>query len=146
MYRGKALVEGLPVRAAMITDFRTLPVGASLNDAAQLLLQTSQQDFPVVHGDEVVGVLSRQNLLRGLAEHGPNGYVAGSMTRDYVTVSPDGDLQEIASDMQAGTHPCVLVMSDGQLLGFVTLENLAELLIVRQLTKEDQSEARARPA
>ncbi len=138
MYRGKALVEGLPVRAAMITDYRTLPVGASLGQAAELLLQTSQQDFPIVNGADVIGVLSRQNLLRGLAAHGPTGYVTEAMTREFRTVEPDGDLQAVATEMQTGEHPCVLVMKDDELLGFVTLENLAELLIVRQLTNKQK--------
>ena len=142
MYRGKALVEGLPVKAAMITDFRTLPVGASLRQATDLLLQTSQQDFPVMNGEEVVGVLPRSNMLRGLAESGPDTYVAEVMNRDFLKVTPNQDLEEIAADMQSGQHPLVLVMDGSQLLGMITLENLAELLIVRQLTQRNQQAAR----
>ena len=40
---------------AMITDFRTLSHGDSIRDAGNLLLATSQHDFPVMHGDTVVG-------------------------------------------------------------------------------------------
>ncbi len=141
MYRGKALVEGLSVRAAMLTDFRTLPVGASLRQATDLLLQTSQQDFPIMNGDEVVGVLPRSSLLRGLAEAGPDTYVAEVMSREFLVVPPDGDLEEIASGMQSGQTPVVLVMEDGALKGMVTLENLAELLIVRQLSQRRQQAA-----
>ena len=141
MYRGKALVEGLSVRAAMITDFRTLPVGASLRQATDLLLQTSQQDFPIMNGDDVVGVLPRSSLLRGLAEAGPDAYVAEVMSRDFLVVPPGGDLEEIAADMQSGQNPVVLVMEDGSLKGMVTLENLAELLIVRQLTQRNRQAA-----
>lgn len=133
MYRQKALVEGVPVRAAMITEFRTLPVGASLREAAERLLESSQTDYPVVNGEEIVGLLSRQDLLRGLTAQGPTGYVAGAMTRDFLTVSPDADLEEIAMEMQSGRRPAILVMEEGRLLGLVTMENLAELLVVRQI-------------
>ncbi len=143
MQKSRALVEGLPVRAAMITDFRTLPVGASLRDAADLLVQTSQQDFPVVNGQEVVGVLHRGGLLRGLAEHGPSAYVAGAMARDFLIVPPEGDLEEVAGEMQTGEHPCVLVMAGEVLMGMVTLENLAELLLIRQLTNQPTQLPRA---
>ena len=139
MYRGKALVEGLPAQAAMVTDFRTLEVGASLRQAADMLLQTSQQDFPVMHGEEVVGVLPRSSLLRGLAESGPDTYVAEIMSREFVTVPRNGDLEAIASEMQAGQTPVVLVMEEGELLGMVTLENLAELLIIRQVSQRSKS-------
>jgi Zn-dependent protease/CBS domain-containing protein len=135
MYRRKALVEGVPVKAAMIRDFRTLPVGATLRQAADLLLETSQQDFPVVMGDEVVGVLSRQALLRGFAEHGPDSYVTGSMLREFPVAAPDADLQDIAADLQGGQNGCILVMENGRLVGLVTMENLAELLVLRQIAE-----------
>jgi Zn-dependent protease len=141
MYRGKALVEGLPVRAAMITEFQTLPVGSSLKQAAEVLLSTTQQDFPIMNGDEVVGVLPRNVLLRGLAESGPDAYVAEAMIRDFPVVAPDGDLEDIASDMQSGQSPVVLVKEDGRLVGLITLENLAELLIVRQITQRNTAAA-----
>jgi Zn-dependent protease/CBS domain-containing protein len=142
MYQGKALVEGLAVREAMITEFRTLPVGTSLGEARELLLRTSQTDFPIIHGDEIVGLLSRNALLHGLAEHGPTGYVAGSMERDFPTTSPDAGLEEIASEMQAGRAGCILVMEDSKLVGMVTKENLAELLIVRQIMRQSQPAVR----
>ena len=46
---GRTLTHGIPVRAAMISDFRTLNHGDEIRDAANLLLSTSQQDFPVMH-------------------------------------------------------------------------------------------------
>ena len=89
--RGRSLTHGVPVRAAMITDFRTLPHGSSVRDAANLLLATSQQDFPVVHGSQVIGVLPRNNLLRALAQEGPEAYVTGFLNRDFVSLDPDMD-------------------------------------------------------
>ena len=141
MYQGKALVEGLPVREAMITEFRVLTVGTSLGEARELLLRTSQTDFPVMHGEEIVGVLSRNALLHGLAEHGPSGYVAGSMAREFVSAAPDAGLEEIASEMQAGRTGCVLVFEGDKLVGMVTKENLAELLIVRQIMRQSPTTA-----
>ena len=76
-YRQAALIEGVRVREAMISDIRTLGVGNTLKEAADVLLDTSQHDFPVLHGDAVQGVLTRNDLLRALAAQGPGGYVAG---------------------------------------------------------------------
>jgi Zn-dependent protease/CBS domain-containing protein len=141
MYQGKALVEGLPVREAMITEFHTLPVGTTLGEARETLLRTSQTDFPVAHGEQIVGLLSRNALLHGLAEEGPTGYVAGVMEREFPVARPEADLEEIASEMQAGRTGCVLVMEGDALLGMVTRENLAELLIVRQIMQRTKQRA-----
>ena len=54
----------------MITEFHTLGHGDTIRDAANLLLSTSQQDFPVTHGDQVVGMLGRNLLLKSLAAEG----------------------------------------------------------------------------
>ncbi len=134
MYRGRALVGGVPTKEAMITEFKCLPADATIGQAADLLLETSQQDFPVVHGSEILGVLSRQALLRGLAVEGPSGYVVGAMTRDYPRAEPDDDLEETVARLQASGQSCMLVMEDETIKGLLTMENLAEFLVVRQIT------------
>jgi Zn-dependent protease/CBS domain-containing protein len=143
MYRGKAFLEGLHARDGMITDLKTLPVGATLGDAQELLLHTSQTDFPIVHGEEVVGLLSRMGLFQKLRDSGPHEYVAGAMDRDFPSAGPEEDLQDLAAEMQANQTSCVLVMEAGRLLGMVTMENLAELLILRQIMQRASTPPRA---
>jgi Zn-dependent protease len=128
---GRILTRGTPVRAAMVTDFRTLSHADTIRDAANLLLAASQQDFPVMHGDQVIGLLGRGALLRAMAATGPDSYVAGAMNRDFVRVSPDQDLAEtIPLLTQAGS--CVLVMEGDRLVGLLTSENLSEFLLLRR--------------
>jgi Zn-dependent protease/CBS domain-containing protein len=136
MYRGKALTEGLKVQAAMVTEFKTLPAGSSLGEAADMLLKTAQQDFPVMLGEQVIGVLSRQSLLRGFAAQGGDGYVAGVMDREFVITSPEDDLQTAVEKMQSDQRSCLLVMENERLVGLVTVENLAELMVVRRLMQK----------
>lgn len=133
--RSRALVEGMRARDAMVREFRVLPVGATLQEASDILLATSQQDFPVLNGEEVVGVLSRQDLMRGLATDGPGGYVAGAMRRQFASLEPDADLRDAAIALQTGELPVALVMENGKLLGILTMENLAELLVLRQILR-----------
>ncbi|MBL8291706.1 MAG: site-2 protease family protein [Bryobacterales bacterium] len=129
---GRALTAGMPVRAAMVTAFHTLPHGSTLREAAQLLIATTQQDFPVVHGDQVVGLLDRTAFVRGMAGEGPEAYVSAVMDRDYVRLDPDRDLAESLPAM-AEAGPCALVMDGEHLLGLLTRENIAEFLMIRKL-------------
>src|SRR5579862_9120737 len=111
--RGKTLTLGFPARAAMVTDFRTLQHGDTIRDAGNLLLATSQHDFPVMHGDAVVGLLTRSALVRAMLSQGPEAYVAGAMDRDFIRVPPDMDLSEAYAKTAAS---CALVM-DGDKIG-----------------------------
>ena len=134
--RGRQFTSGFPVRAAMITDFRTLAHGDSIRDAGGLLLSTSQHDFPVMLGSNVVGLLTRGALVRAMLNQGPDAFVAGAMEREFTRVSPDAPLQETLPVLQAAKPAgsgCALVMDEeDHLIGMLTTENLSEFMLLRQ--------------
>ena len=132
---GRTLTHGIPVRAAMITEFHALGHGDTVRDAANLLLSTSQQDFPVLHGDQVVGLLGRNLLLKALAAEGPDAYVAGVMDREYLQLGPTMDLSEVLPAM-ATAGRCALVMDGSKLAGLLTTDNLSEFLLLRRFGME----------
>jgi Zn-dependent protease/predicted transcriptional regulator len=127
---GKTLTEGVDVREAMITDFRTLEHGSTVRDAANLLLATSQTDFPVMLGDSVMGLLGRNALLRGMAVDGPEAYIAGIMDRDALRVDVSTPLTEAIPSL--GQAACLLVMEGERLVGLLTRENLSEYMMLRR--------------
>ena len=124
MARSRSLTAGYPVRAAMITEFRTLPHGATVRDAGDLMLKTSQHDFPVMHGDAVIGLLTRAALVRALMTEGPDAYLAGIMEREFLRLAPDLSLADALPRLSAAGG-CALVVDDsGALLGMLTSEHL----------------------
>ena len=129
---GRSLTHGMPVRAAMMTKFHTLSHANTIGEAAQLMLDTGQQDFPVLHGDQVIGLLDRNALLRAMAKSGADAYVAGAMNRDPVRLSPHLDLAE-ALPLVAAAGSCALVMDGDKLVGMLTRENLTEFLVLRRV-------------
>jgi Zn-dependent protease/CBS domain-containing protein len=131
--RGRSLTSGFPVQAAMITDFRTLSHGNTIREAGHLLLSTSQQDFPVMHGDEVIGLLTRSALMRTMLHEGPEAYVAGAMDRNFPRVPPDMDLAT-ALPLLSAARSSALVMDGDRLLGLLTAENLYEFMLLRQVS------------
>ena len=141
--RGRLLTTGVPVRAAMITDFRTLTHGESIRDAGNLLLATSQHDFPVMHGDQVLGLLMRAALVRAMLTDGPDAYVASAMDRNPHRVSPDTPLSEVLQDL-SGTRACALVMDGDKLLGLLTSENVSSFILLRQVAMQQQARAQSR--
>ncbi|MGA3203156.1 MAG: site-2 protease family protein [Bryobacteraceae bacterium] len=132
---GRTLTHGIPVRAAMMTEFHTLEHGKTIRDAANLLLATSQQDFPIVHGDKVVGLLGRNLLLKALATEGQEAYVAGFMDRDFLSIEPETDLAEVLP-LMAQSGRCALVLEGEKLVGLLTTENLSEFLLLRRFGLE----------
>ena len=65
--------EGLNVSRMMVTDFRTIPIHATLSQAVELLLSGEQREFPVVDNlGRTEGLLTRDNLIRGLHAAAPS--------------------------------------------------------------------------
>ncbi len=122
---------GYKIRDAMITRFETLSHGQRLNEAVDVLLSGSQQDFPVVLGDRVLGILPREQLFRTLAREGRDAYVSEAMLRDIARVGPEDDLSAAFEHFSHGRIP-LLVFEDERLIGMVTAENLGEFVAVRQ--------------
>jgi len=130
----RAMSRGVPIGAAMMTQFATLKPDASIDEAIETLLRTSQNEFPVVDGaDRPVGVLGRNDLIRTLKQSGPDARVADAMTSPIPTVSHRSCLDEAFRALQEKSAPAVgVVDASGRLTGLVTSETIAEMLMVRE--------------
>ena len=127
--------HGLPVTAAMITRFDILSPQDSLQRAVDQLLAGSQHDFPVVDGGgRVRGLLLRSDLIQALVTHGPGHPVYDIARKDPPVLTNDLTLVrafEILSQCGLGTLPVLEVGTD-RLLGILTSENIAEMVMVTQ--------------
>lgn len=128
---GRTLTHGIPLRAAMVSRYHTLSHGQTVGDAARLTIETSQQDFPVVHGTQVIGLLDRHGLMKAMASAGSDAYIAGVMEREFTRLDPNMDLAD-ALPAIAAAGPCALVMEGERLVGLMTRENLSEFLLLRR--------------
>ncbi len=133
--RMKEITRDVRLQEALITDFRALPVGATLGDAVNLLLHGSQQDFPVVdENGRAVGVLTRADLITALGKSGPETSAATVMRRDVPAVSVHAPFETAFRAMQAANCPALPVVDRaGKLVGLITPENVGELMMVHSV-------------
>jgi Zn-dependent protease/CBS domain-containing protein len=126
--------EGLKVSQMMVTDFRSIPIHARLGQAVELLLSGEQREFPVVDNTgRTLGILTRDNLIRGLSQRGPDSTVSEAMTPDAPTISPTLGFQEALDRLRSSRLPALPVVDgNGSLVGLLTLDNITDLLLVRR--------------
>lgn len=138
----RSVLSGVPVRAAMVTTFKALDANASVQEAIALLLSTEQQDFPVVDGDRVAGVLPRAVLLKTLAEGRADAAVHEVMITECETVDASEMLDRAFPRMQAAECSMLPVVHRGRLEGIITLENVGEWMMVHSALAQarDRSE------
>jgi len=131
MVQMKSKLEGIPVQRAMLTDFHTLSVNDTLAFATQLILASSQADFPVVDNDKIVGIVRRNDLLTGLASHRVNEPVSTIMERDVRSVEFGELLETAITRLQGSSSTTMPVMLRGKLVGLLNSENIGEFLMIQ---------------
>ncbi len=128
----RAMSRGVPVTAAMVTQFATLTPDEHVDAAVETLLRTSQGEFPVVDGlGRPLGVLARNDLIRALKERGAGAQVADAMSDNIPTVNKSRCLDEAFRLLQEKGVPAVgVVDASGKLVGLVTSETIGEMLML----------------
>lgn len=117
---------------AMVTRFEVLTPASRVADAVECLLRTTQHDFPVVDGaGRLVGLLTRDEMIKALREHGPETPVAEVMRADIPVIHHRRSLEEALRLMQGQSLPAVGISdAGGRLVGLVTPENVGELMMI----------------
>ncbi|GAA0601185.1 site-2 protease family protein [Craurococcus roseus] len=125
--------RGMIASDAAETRFESLSTAATVEDAVECLLRTSQHDFPVVDGGGGLrGVVTRDDMIRALREHGPDTPVLEVMRHGVPVLHHRQPLDEALRVMQEGRHPAVgIVDAAGRLVGLITPENVGELMMVQ---------------
>lgn len=133
--------KGVATRRATITAFATLETSATVGQAVDALLNTAQKEFPVTDGSgRLRGVLTRDGIIKALSESGPETPVLDVMDREVPTVNARVPLSEAVKTLQQSGQPLVAVVDDeGRVSGLVTLENLAEYMMVDAAGKRWQA-------
>ena len=129
----RAFSADMPVVRAMITEFTTLSLRATVADAVETLLRTSQKVIPVVDDTgNLIGSVEIANVLRALHEpDSRQGSIADFMNRDIPILGETAKLAEAFRLLQEKMSSTVAIIDDAsRLIGLVTLETLGEMLML----------------
>jgi CBS domain-containing protein/Zn-dependent protease len=120
----QSVVDTVCMREVMLTDFATLSPSDTLADALVRCVHSLQEDFPVVRGPQLVGIVSRQRIVDALRTDG-NGYVQSVMSRAFQVARPEDTLGTTIRRLTAGRGLSLIpVAESGRVVGIVSVQNL----------------------
>jgi stage IV sporulation protein FB len=125
--------QGLPVKSFMMSSVEVLGPNSTLDDAVDLLLRTSQREFPVVDGSgRARGLLTRDGLIVALSQGDRATPVVDAMVRDLPTVLDWQPFDIAVTRLTEARAPALLVLNDEQqFVGLLTPETIGEMMMVR---------------
>lgn len=137
----QSVLDNFRLEEVMLTDFATLSPADTLEDALDKAVHSLQDDFPVVRGSDMVGVISRQRILEALRVEG-NGYVQAVMNKLFEVSARQESLSSAFRKLTSRNLSIIPVVDDERLVGIVTLQNLMHsmaLLAESRKLRRDES-------
>ena len=119
MTQMKNAISGIPVGRAMLTDYKSLSPRDTLACMSQLILSGSQHDFPVIDNDRVIGVVTRDDFIKALTQHGEGIAISAIMKKDLPEVDSYEMVENALMRIQESGVPALPVTHAGQLVGIV---------------------------
>lgn len=102
----------------------SLEIGQRLGDAAALLLSTRQYAAPVMQGERLLGIVTRDQVQAAFAAGRSDTWVTAAMRRDVPRVDPGTPLDEVRLLMVQHQTPVVAVFEGELFLGLLSVEDL----------------------
>ena len=131
----RSVLETVRLQDIMLTDFATLSPADTLEDALEKAVHCLQDDFPVIRGADMVGVVSKQKILQTLRREG-NGYVQAVMNRIFDVAQKTESLSSAFRKLSARNLSIIPVVENQQLVGIVTLQNLMHSMALLAETRK----------
>jgi Zn-dependent protease len=121
----------------------TLAPGTQVSQVVDHILTSYQPDFAVLQGTNLLGVVSRDDILRSLATELSDAYVTGIMHRDVLSVDAGRTLEDVREQMNTSGRRLAAVYRGETFLGLVSREDIAEALLVIGFSKAQEARRRA---
>ena len=99
---------------------------ATLEDAAEAMVDAGTGSLAVIDGRALVGIITERDIVRAVAEEADveDEDVADWMTEDPDTFSPETDIEEAASWLLEAGYRHMPVMEGDEILGVVSIRDL----------------------
>jgi CBS domain-containing protein len=121
----------MKARDAMTKAPVTLPIDATIYEAAVVMDRHAVGAVVVVDGDRPVGVVTDRDLVvRALARRTPgDARVDSVMSTGVVCVAADAELNEVTAILRSHPFRRVPVVEEDRMIGMVTLDDLIVRLV-----------------
>ncbi|RXE55345.1 transcriptional regulator [Methanoculleus taiwanensis] len=118
------------VRDHMVADVVCVEIPGNRDDVLRILKRTGISGVPVLKDGQLVGIITRKDLLRK-ADESQLGLL---MTPNPVVIRPDAPLQEAAQVMVRHNIRRLPVVEDGEMIGIISVADLVAAIAQMRLS------------
>jgi Zn-dependent protease/CBS domain-containing protein len=124
----RSVLRGVPVENVMLSGVHTLSIASNAGDAASILKLKEHRDFAILDGEELVGVLTHQDLLLALAAGQEGTFMTDLMTPTTQSLRASETLDVAVTKMLDSGCSALPVVRDNKIIGMLTQERIGEFI------------------
>lgn len=138
MVQTEHVLEGLNASDASMGEFHTLTMEDTVHRAIDLMLDSSQADFPVLNDlGQCIGIATRNDIVRTLREEGLSVPIANVVQDIPLQIDANVPVLEAWQKLQESKLPAAAVVDEtGRLVRWLTTENISELIMTRSAARD----------
>jgi Zn-dependent protease/predicted transcriptional regulator len=136
--QAQSFLKGYKVKDVVMHQFNSIDSGETLSKAIDLLLNGQGKDFLVTQNGEVFGTLSRNEMIRALAEKGKDTQISAVMNTDVNFIDSNMDLEKLYSGEGRKSESLMPVVENGKLIGVLDTENIIEFLMIKEAEQRNK--------
>ncbi len=132
MVRSANYLKQFTAADVLLTNFHSLSVNDTLDDAVNLLLDVQAKDFVVLKDGNLAGTLSQFEIIRALSKRENKTLLAEIMNTNYSTTDLKHPLESVFTLLKQNGNSIIPVIDNGKLLGIIESANIKEFILVQE--------------
>lgn len=118
------------VQDAIMHQFTPLQSTDTIGIAVRLLLDGQEKEFIVLENEQVVGTLTRNEMIEGLGHFGKEAQLSEVMNHTILRLEPQMPLDDVYDQMTDENVEIAPIFEGGKLIGVLNRDNIMEILII----------------
>ena len=141
----KVVAVAFSVRDAMIPKARLecFTHGTTVSKALRTALTSLQPLYPILHGDKVIGIIHRDDILEHAATQ-PDEYLGSITLQEVPTIDVESPRSAAFTMLEETGTPVLIVTEGGEFIGLLVHDRLSDFLLLQGLrdkrSKDDDAE------
>ncbi len=135
MIKYQDVLKNYTVKDIVKTEFAEMDENDTLGKAAEKLIHISDNGFVIRSDGDYAGILTKNDLIKGLNAHGREIKIKEVMPEEMEAVNTNTPLFEVYQEMQKKRNYLLPVIDDDEFKGVLDLENLNEFFLIRKATQ-----------
>ncbi len=120
-------IKSYYVKDVLAGEFTHITSDTPLSKIMELILHTHQQDFPVIDGGKLVGMIAYREVVEGMHTLGKDTPVLAVMRKDIPPVKAGAGLNDARAMMRTYNTGALPVIRNRQIVGVITVDDISKI-------------------